>query len=135
MPRTYALGNTDKDKSRLSMRDKVEREALPRASGAIRLTEYDSQRKDGFVNRLDKETTSFFFTNFPDETQVMELWTLFAKHGRVGEVYIPQKRDKRGNRFGFVKFKEVKNLEALSGRLEDVWLGSYKIRVNLSGFG
>ncbi|MCI58186.1 hypothetical protein A2U01_0079440, partial [Trifolium medium] len=65
------------------MREKVEREALPRASGAIRLTEYDSQRQDGFINRLDKETTSFFFTNFPEDTQVMELWTLFAKFGRV----------------------------------------------------
>ncbi|MCI03981.1 transcription factor jungbrunnen 1-like, partial [Trifolium medium] len=114
---------------------KVEREALYRASGAVRLTEFDPVRKDGFVNRLNKETTSFFFTNFPEETQVVELWTLFAKHGRIGEVYIPQKRDKRGNRFGFVKFKDVKNLEALSERLEDVWLGSFKLRVNLSRFG
>ncbi|WJX11204.1 hypothetical protein P8452_01842 [Trifolium repens] len=65
----------------------------------------------------------------------MELWSLFAKHGRIGEVYVPQKRDKGGNRFGFVKFKEVKNLEALSERLEDIWLGSYKLRVNLALFG
>jgi hypothetical protein len=84
---------------------------------------------------MNKETTPFFFTNFPVETQVGELWTLFAKFGRIGEVYIPSKLDKRGNRFGFVKFKEVKNVEALSERLEDVWLGSYKLRVNLSRFG
>ncbi|MCI71271.1 hypothetical protein A2U01_0092534, partial [Trifolium medium] len=51
----------------------------------------------------------------------MDLWTLYAKHGRVGEVYIPLKRDKRGNRFGFVKFKEVKDVEALSKRLADLW--------------
>jgi hypothetical protein len=117
------------------MREKEERDAFPRASGAVRLTEFDPTRKDGFVNRLNKETTSFFVTNFPEETHVMELWSLFAKHGRVGEVYVPQKRDKRGNRFGFVKFKEVKNLEALCERLEDVWLGSYKLRVNLALFG
>jgi hypothetical protein len=116
------------------MREKGEKEAPPRASRAVRLTEFDPQRKDGFVNRMNKETTSFFVTNFPEEAEVMELWTIFAKFGRVGEVYVPKKRDKRGNRFGFVKFKEVTNIEALSSRLEDVWLGTYKLRVNLSLF-
>jgi hypothetical protein len=75
----------------VDMREKVERDALPRASSAVRLTEFDPVRKDGFVNRLNKETTSFFVTNFPGETQVMELWSLFAKYGRIGEVYVPQK--------------------------------------------
>jgi hypothetical protein len=117
------------------MREKVEREAPSRASGAVRLTEYEGDRRNGFVDRMEKETTSFFFTNFPDEVQAMELWALFAKHGRVGEVYIPNKRDKWGNRFGFVIFKEVKSVESLSSRLDDVWVGSYKIRVNLSRFG
>lgn len=99
------------------------------------MTEYDPPRRDGFVNRLEKETTSFFFTNFPEEVQVVELWSLFAKHGRVGEVYVPNKRDKHGNRFGFVKFKEIKSMEALSARLEDVWMGTFRLRVNLSLFG
>jgi hypothetical protein len=65
----------------------------------------------------------------------MELWSLFAKYGRVGEIYIPKKRDRKGNRFGFVKFKEVKSVEALGDRLVDVWLGSFKLHVNLSRFG
>ncbi|MCI54120.1 hypothetical protein A2U01_0075368, partial [Trifolium medium] len=59
----------------------------------------------------------------------------FAKFGRVGEVYIPNKFDKRGCRFGFVKFKDVKGVDALSSRLEDVWIGSYKLRINLARFG
>ncbi|MCH95549.1 endonuclease/exonuclease/phosphatase family protein, partial [Trifolium medium] len=115
------------------MREKEERDAPHGA--AMRLTEYEPERKDGYVNRLNKETTSFYFTNFPDDVQVMELWKLFAKYGRVGEVYIPKKLDIRGNKFGFVKFKEVKGVEALSSRLEDVWIGSYKLRINLSIFG
>jgi hypothetical protein len=116
------------------MREKVERDAPARAKGAVRLTEFDADRNTGFIGRLEKETTSFFFTNFRDETQAVELWALFAKHGRVGEVYIPNKRDKRGNRFGFVRFKEVKNVEAFSARLEDVWVGMYKVRINLTRF-
>jgi hypothetical protein len=116
------------------MREKVERDALPRAFGAVRLTEYEPERLGGFVNRLEQETTSFFFTNFPEEIQVVELWSLFAKEGRVSEVYIPKKRDVRGNRFGFVKFKEVKSVEALTKRLEEMWVGRYKLRINLSKF-
>jgi hypothetical protein len=53
----------------------------------------------------------------------------------VGEVYVPKKRDKRGNRFGFVKFKEVKSIEALNDRLGDVWMGSFKLKANLALFG
>jgi hypothetical protein len=117
------------------MREKLERDALTRASGAVRLTEFEADHRSSFVNRLDQETTSFYFTNIPDEVQAVELWSLFAKHGRVGEVYMPKKRDKWGNRFGFVKFKDVKNVEALSNRLEDVWVGTFKIRINLSRFG
>jgi hypothetical protein len=117
------------------MREKLERGAPTRAKGAVRLTEFEADRRNGFVDRLEKETTSFFFTNFPEEAQAVELWSLFAKHGRVGEVYIPNKRDKWGNRFGFVKYKEVKNVDTLSSRLEDVWVGMYKIRINLAKFG
>jgi hypothetical protein len=62
------------------------------------------------------------------------LWKVFARYGRVGEVFIPKKLDKWGGRFGFVKFMEVKNVEELSRRLGDVWLGTFKLRVNLSRF-
>ncbi|MCH80387.1 endonuclease/exonuclease/phosphatase family protein [Trifolium medium] len=121
------------------MREKVERDALggsrfPRAGGGVRLTEFDSKWSDGFVKRLDREATSFFFTNFPEESLAVDLWKLFAKFGRVGEVFIPKKLDKRGCRFGFVKFMEVKNVEELGRNLEEVWLGSFKLRVNLSRF-
>ncbi|MCI21720.1 endonuclease/exonuclease/phosphatase family protein, partial [Trifolium medium] len=64
----------------------------------------------------------------------MELWKKFARYGRVGEVYIPSKLDKRGKRFGFVKFKEVKNLEVLSKQLYEIWCGAFKLRVNVARF-
>jgi hypothetical protein len=108
------------------MREKVERDAPQKVGAAIRLTEYDPERNDGFVNRLNKETISFYFTNFPEDTPVMELWKLFSMYGHVGEVYIPKKMDKRGNKFGFVKFKEVKEVEELSNKLESVWMVTTK---------
>ncbi|MCI22421.1 RNA-binding protein 25-like, partial [Trifolium medium] len=84
------------------MREKVERGGRKEwEEGEMRV-----QRRKGFVHRLDQETTSFFFTNFPEDAKVTELWSKFARHGRVGEVYVPKKLDKQGRRFGFVKFKE-----------------------------
>jgi hypothetical protein len=65
---------------------------------------------------------------------VGDLFKLFAKHGRVGEVFIPQKLNKWGCRFDFVKFREVKNVGELERMLADIWLGSFKLRVDLSLF-
>ncbi|MCI18119.1 endonuclease/exonuclease/phosphatase family protein, partial [Trifolium medium] len=110
------------------MRESVEREGVGKPRAAL-------ERRRGFIHNLDKVTTSFFITNFPDDASTEVLWKLFVKYGRVGEVYIPKKLDIRGRRFGFVKFKEVKEVEMLSESLRDVWLGTYKLRVNRSRFG
>ncbi|WJX67034.1 hypothetical protein P8452_51533 [Trifolium repens] len=102
--------------------------------GGVRLTEYEDFKGDGFVRRLNQEAISYFFTNFPDDVLVVDLWKLFAKFGRVGEVYIPSKKDKWGRRFGFVKYLDVGNVEKLTLKLGEVWSGSFKLRINLSRF-
>jgi hypothetical protein len=91
------------------------------------------QRRKGFVHRREKDILSYFFTNFSGEVTVMDLWEEFGRFGRVGEVYIPKKLDKQGRRFGFVKFR-VRDAGELLARLEDIWLGSFKLRVNISRF-
>ncbi|MCI17135.1 RNA recognition motif, partial [Trifolium medium] len=63
-----------------------------------------------------------------------DLWKIFAKFGSLGDVYIPNKVDKWGKKFAFVKFKGVKDVDALSERLEDVWSGNFKLRVNRARF-
>ncbi|MCI15232.1 RNA-binding protein 25-like, partial [Trifolium medium] len=84
---------------------------------------------------IDQITTSFYFTNFPEDIKPVDLWELFAKFGKVGDVYIPNKVDKWGKRFGFVKFKDVKDVEEMSRRLVNVWSGSFKLQINHSRFG
>ncbi|GAU20806.1 hypothetical protein TSUD_132910 [Trifolium subterraneum] len=81
------------------------------------------------------ETTSFFITNFPMEASTEDLNQLFVKFGRVGEVYVPKKLDIKGRRFGFVKFKDVTNVEVLSDKLKDVWFGTFKLWINRTRFG
>ncbi|GAU32818.1 hypothetical protein TSUD_208860 [Trifolium subterraneum] len=94
-----------------------------------------TEKRKGYIQKLDKETTSFFISNLPDDATTEDLWMLFLRYGRVVEVYIPKKLDKRGGRFGFVKFKEIKEVEALTVSMKEVWLGSFKLRVNLARFG
>jgi hypothetical protein len=121
------------------MREKQEREGVGKASSShargVRVSEFDAGSGDNFVKRLNREATSFFFTHFLEDTLVVDLWRVFAKYGRVGEVYVPKKLDKWGRRFGFVKYLEVKNVEDPSHRLEDVRIDNHKLRINLSFFG
>jgi hypothetical protein len=59
---------------------------------------------------------------------------LFARFGRVGKVYIPTKLDKQGRRFGFVKYRDVKDAREQLDRISAIWVGSFKLRVNLPRF-
>ncbi|KAK2359679.1 zinc finger CCCH domain-containing protein [Trifolium repens] len=87
----------------------------------------------GYRNQIER-TTSFFITNFPEESTAEDLWNIFRKYWKVGEVYIPNKLDKGGKRFGFARFEDVEDKQKLLHKLEDTWIGSYKLRANLPKF-
>jgi RNA recognition motif-containing protein len=93
-----------------------------------------TRKRRDFFQHLDKITTPFFFTHFPDSLNNSDLRKLFSRFGNVAEVFIPRKRDKRGSRFDFVKFKEVKDEVDLGRRLEEVWWGDSKLKVNRARF-
>jgi RNA recognition motif-containing protein len=113
------------------MREKEEREGV----GIGGLPRAHADRKKEIIHNIDQTTTSFYFTNFPDDLKAVDLWGTFAKYGQVGDVYIPNKVDKRGKRFGFVKFKNVTDIEDKCLQLADVWCGSFKLWINHSRFG
>lgn len=94
-----------------------------------------TKRRPGFFQYLDKITISFFFTHFPDSLNNSDLRKLFSRFGNVREVFVPKKRDKLGSRFGFVKFKDVSDEAQLGRRLEEVWWGDSKLKVNCARFG
>jgi hypothetical protein len=49
-------------------------------------------------------------------------------------VYISAKTDKQGKRFGFARFVDVVDTQALLEKIEGTWFGSFKIRANISKF-
>jgi len=94
-----------------------------------------SQHYHGYLHKMDNSTTSFFVSNFPDFVNRGDLWQIFARFGNVGEVFIPNKVDKWGNRFAFVKFREVRDVEELEGRMQEVKCGEEVLKVNIARFG
>ncbi|GLU16543.1 hypothetical protein SLE2022_329740 [Rubroshorea leprosula] len=77
-------------------------------------------------------STTFFFYNFPEELEAKFLWNSFQMYGRVVDVYLPSKRDKRGKRYGFVRLTGVKDETQMERRLNEMWIGSYKLRVKIA---
>jgi hypothetical protein len=86
-------------------------------------------KQRGYVHRLDQVATSFFFTNFPEDVKAVDLWPKFARFGRVGEVFIPDKLDRQGRRFGFVKYRDMRNAREQLDLVSNIWIGSFKLRV------
>ena len=64
------------------------------------------------VNWRDhRNISSFYFTRFPEDTTEDELWKIFRRAGDVREVFIPNKRNRTGRRYGFVRFIGVDNVQ------------------------
>ena len=93
---------------------------------------YAEGKNGGWKERND--LTSFFFTNFPEDWDSKAFWRLFQNWGRVWEVYIPEKRDRRGRRFGFVHFLEIYDSWKISTKLDNIFIGSMKLQVNAPRF-
>nr|GEU86184.1 RNA-directed DNA polymerase, eukaryota, reverse transcriptase zinc-binding domain protein [Tanacetum cinerariifolium] len=79
-------------------------------------------------------STSFFVTNFPEQTTAKELWRLCKEYGNVIDVFIPNRRSKLGKRFGFVRFIKILDVVRLVNILCTIWIGKIKLHVNIAIF-
>ncbi|KAK8466936.1 hypothetical protein PHAVU_008G195442 [Phaseolus vulgaris] len=75
--------------------------------------------------------TSFFFTNFPEHFMERDLWKVFQRWGRVMDVFVSRKLNARNKKFGFVRFQGVKDVLSLERELSALWIGTWKMQVNL----
>ncbi|XP_068492356.1 uncharacterized protein [Phaseolus vulgaris] len=84
---------------------------------------------------MKNSNINFFFTNFPPEYQKEDMWRVFQRWGRVVDVFISRRMNNKNQRFGFVKFQGVVDVVDLERRLDSVWIGYWKVRVNRPKFG
>ncbi|GJT60190.1 RNA-directed DNA polymerase, eukaryota [Tanacetum coccineum] len=83
---------------------------------------------------LQKISISIFVTNFPEQTNAKELWSICKQYGNVIDAYIPIRRSKIGKRFGFVQFIKVSDVDRLVNNLCLIWISSFKLHVNVARF-
>ncbi|KAM0064932.1 putative RNA recognition motif domain, nucleotide-binding alpha-beta plait domain superfamily [Helianthus debilis subsp. tardiflorus] len=81
-----------------------------------------------------KGILKFFVVNLPERSSSNEIGDCFSVYGEVVGVYVARKRDKVGNRFGFITFAGVKDKKALEVILKTAWMGNFKLRVNVARF-
>ncbi|KAK9057857.1 hypothetical protein SSX86_022696 [Deinandra increscens subsp. villosa] len=87
------------------------------------------------VDRLNEEGfVSFYVTNLPDGCRKEWLADAVSEFGCLADSFVAKKRNKAGNVFGFVKFRNVKDKRALECKLKGVTIGVMKARVNLQKF-
>ncbi|MFS7958360.1 putative RNA-directed DNA polymerase [Helianthus anomalus] len=85
--------------------------------------------------RVDRsKVLKFFVSNIPQGCCPWDLANAFRAYGEIVGAYIARKRDKEGQIFGFVSFKDVRNQEELVGNLKLVKLGGNKLKVNIARF-
>ncbi|PWA95552.1 hypothetical protein CTI12_AA006400 [Artemisia annua] len=57
------------------------------------------------------------------------LWMIFKRYGTVYDMFMAQKRLRNGKRYGFVRFKFVRDVEGLLGQLQKIKIGEEWLRV------
>ncbi|KAJ9556366.1 hypothetical protein OSB04_010980 [Centaurea solstitialis] len=85
-------------------------------------------------DNLNQKAWTFFFSNFPEGESESSMWKTFACQGVVVDLYIAKKRSRWGKRFGFVRFIKVVDWKRLEVDLNNIWVGTYRIRANLARF-
>jgi hypothetical protein len=105
-----------------------------RQRGGINQHRFDIATDREFKKENLLETTTYFFTNFPERYGAKALFNAFHNHGYVMEVVIPAKRDQGGRIFGYARFARVVDPNFLESSLDNIIFGCNKISVNLSRF-
>lgn len=94
------------------------------------------QRRQGklTIRRKKEESITFFFRNFRETCSEGRLRRKFEEVGKVEDLFLPAKKDKCGNRFGFVRFVKDGEGSRLLEKLNHIWIDSYVIRAFIPRF-
>ncbi|GKA55169.1 cytochrome P450 [Tanacetum coccineum] len=92
----------------------------------------DTRNVKQFQTTNDQLTITFHFTNFPSNWTQSTMFEVFKRYGNVRDVFIPNKRNKLGKRFGFSKFVGVFNPTAFEKKLNTICIGTQRLSCNIA---
>lgn len=78
--------------------------------------------------------TLFYVSNFLENAYVGSICIYFDRFRLVMEVFIPSKRSNFGEHFGFAQFADVNIIHKIQQGFVNIWMGSFKFRVNIARF-
>ncbi|GJS28093.1 transposon TX1 [Tanacetum coccineum] len=81
----------------------------------------EKYRGESTRDRLFKDRkisyASFMFYNYPETWCVADLWRMFKGYGTVFDIYMVKKKLRSGQKYGFVRFKNIADVDFLYKRL------------------
>ncbi|KAJ0935065.1 putative RNA recognition motif domain, nucleotide-binding alpha-beta plait domain superfamily [Helianthus annuus] len=92
------------------------------------------RKKKGKVSEDAEPSTTIFLTNLPEMVPEKDIWMEIRRYGFLSDVYFPRKRDLKGKRFVFARFKKIRDINKLVHALNNVWFGDIRIKANVSKF-
>lgn len=79
-------------------------------------------RKKKVYPSESKDECTIFISNIPSEASARDIWEFFKMGGTIKDIILPKRRDRRNNRYGFVKTtseleadKIISNLKQFKG--------------------
>ncbi|KAI3780377.1 hypothetical protein L2E82_10357 [Cichorium intybus] len=82
-----------------------------------------------------EEATCYFISNLPHSFSAWEIRKSLTKIGDLVDLFVCKRRDKRGYRFGFVRFNQAKKGRDIEETLKKTWLGGRILYVRIARFG
>ncbi|PWA52254.1 RNA-directed DNA polymerase, eukaryota [Artemisia annua] len=91
-------------------------------------------RRAPIPENIQCRITKIFVTNLPEGCSGTDLATQVRLYGKIFDIYIARKRDKGGNRFGFVSMLDIKDKGDLLKNLRGIRMGDSKLWFNIARY-
>lgn len=131
-----------RQKTYQNLRSNLKPQAVPKITGREAARWSAGGRKLGYSTQgqlggspSDGKVRSFLFKNIPEGCTLDTLVNKFSRIGDVCDIFCPRKRDNEGKLFGFVRFEGKIDEECVLRDLNNIWIGSYKMRAFCPRFG
>ncbi|KAK9048936.1 hypothetical protein SSX86_032096 [Deinandra increscens subsp. villosa] len=104
-------------------------------NGALAFSAKEATRRVGkrFVTgEWGRLTFSFFVSGFPDDTTAGILWKAAQHLGTLEDSYIPRKRRYNNECYGFIRYKDVGDVEIMVKQLNEIKIKGQKVNTNFT---
>ena len=97
-----------------------------------------SRNKDATLRKQCDTVTSnfvsFYFTNVPYDISYYSFRQGFEVCGVMEDVYLARKCNVNGGAFGFVRYRNVKDIEKLLKAVNNMWFGDWRMVAKVASF-